>query len=145
MSEHRGQRVHIVQKDGYLFETTFEAAPDAAPVLADEPPPLGASRAPTAAGLLAAAVGNCLSASLYLCLQKSRASVCGITTDVTVHVERNEKGRLRIAGLDVEVVPTLGAEDVAKLERCSGLFEDFCTVTASIEQGIPVNVTLKRA
>lgn len=144
MSDHPGQRVRIVQKDGYLFETTFDAVPAAAPILSDEPPPLGASRAPNAAGLLAAAVGNCLSASLYMCLQKSRATLGGITTEVRVRMERNEKGRLRIAGIDVELAPEVSADDAAKLDRCGGLFEDFCTVTASIRQGIAVEVTLRR-
>jgi hypothetical protein len=35
-----------------------------------------------------------------------------------------------------------GAEDAAKLARCSALFGDFCTVTASIRDGITVNVNL---
>jgi uncharacterized OsmC-like protein len=91
---------------------------------------------------VAAAVGNCLSASLLMCLQKSRAAVGGIEATVTARMERNERGRIRIAGFDVEVRPTIGPDDAPKLERCRGLFEEFCTVTASIRQGIPVHVTV---
>jgi len=32
------------------------------------------------------------------------------------------------------------AADAGRLERCERLFEDFCIVTASIRQGIPVKV-----
>jgi hypothetical protein len=33
--------------------------------------------------------------------------------------------------------------DNARVAGCEGLFEDFCTVTASVKHGIPVRVSLK--
>jgi len=36
----------------------------------------------------------------------------------------------------------VGEEDVARLERCASLFEDFCVVTESVRKGIPVNVSV---
>ena len=33
-----------------------------------------------------------------------------------------------------------GLEDPSRAQRCLGLFEDFCVVTASVKQGIPVSV-----
>jgi uncharacterized OsmC-like protein len=133
-------RVHVTRRTDFEFDVRFDAVPAAPSLTVDEPTPLGRSAGPNAADLLAAAVGNCLSASLLMCLQKSRAEVRSLSATVTARIERNEKGRLRIAGLDVEIVPELGPEDAAKLERCRGLFEEFCTVTASIRQGIPVDV-----
>jgi hypothetical protein len=32
--------------------------------------------------------------------------------------------------------------DAGRLKRCEQLFEDFCTVTSSVRQGIPVNVSV---
>ena len=89
---------------------------------------------------MAAAVGNCLSASLLFCLQKSRAELEGeVATTVTGRVERNERGRLRLAGLDVQIrLPVAGEERAVR--RCLGLFEDFCVVTESVRSGIPVEV-----
>lgn len=135
-------RATVTREEGFVFRAAFDAAPAAPPLHIDEPPPLGQSRGPNAADLLAAAVGDCLSASLLMCLQKARAEVSGLTTTATVRMDRNEKGRLRIAGVDVEIAAALGPDDAAKLERCRGLFEDFCTVTASVRQGIPVHVTI---
>jgi uncharacterized OsmC-like protein len=136
-------RARVTRREKFLFSATFDAVPEAPAVQIDEPAPLGDGRGPNAADLLAAAVGNCLTASLLMCLQKSRAEVGGMTTTAAVRMERNAAGRIRIAGIDVEIDPGLGPDDAAKLERCRGLFEEFCTVTASVRQGIPVHVTVK--
>jgi uncharacterized OsmC-like protein len=63
---------------------------------------------------------------------------------VAAHVGRNDAGRTRISHIDVELESEIGDGDLEKLERCSGLFEDFCVVTQSLRKGVPVNVTLKR-
>ena len=94
--------------------------------------------------MLGAAVGNCLSASLAFCLRKARIELLDLTAHVTTHVVRNEKGRFRISGIDVELTPALGRSE-APIGRCEDLFEDFCTVTASVRHGIPVRVSLKES
>ena len=93
--------------------------------------------------VLGAAVGNCLAASLTFCLRRSHIDVEQLTARVTTRIVRNEKGRYRIGSIDVELEPLLGAG--AKLERCEGLFKDFCTVTASVQRGIPVHISLKES
>jgi len=55
-------------------------------------------------------------------------------------LRRNEQGRWRVAQVDVEISLEVHGESQKQLERCSGLFEDFCIVSKSIEQGIPINV-----
>lgn len=142
MTERVVHRVKATRAEGFRFEVSFDAAPSQR-VLMDEPAPLGEAAGPNATDLLCAAVANCLAASLLMCLQKSRASVESLTATATATVARNDQGRLRISRIDVEIAPELGPDDAAKLERCRALFEQFCTVTASLRQGVPVEVTLK--
>jgi organic hydroperoxide reductase OsmC/OhrA len=110
------------------------------PLLVDEPPPVGEGAGPDAAHLLAAAVGNCLSASLVFCLQKARIEVGGLRTTAEVTKVRNEKGRLRIGRIDVKLEPEIAPEDRGRAARCLEIFEDYCVVTQSVRAGIDVNV-----
>jgi uncharacterized OsmC-like protein len=112
-------------------------------LVTDEPQPIGNDRAPNASRLLAAAVGNCLSASLLYCAEKSRASVTALRAKVNVEHTRNQRGRLRIGKISVEIVPEVSEADRSKLERCVGLFEDFCVVTQSVREGIEISVDVK--
>ncbi|MGE3177109.1 MAG: OsmC family protein [Vicinamibacterales bacterium] len=128
----------------YEFVAEFNDVPGAPAVMFDEPKPLGGGKAPNAAAMLGAAVGNCLSASLAFCLRKARIDVADLTAHVVTHVTRNEKGRFRISGIEVELRPTLG-RGTTPIGRCEELFEDFCTVTASVRHGIPVKVSLNEA
>jgi organic hydroperoxide reductase OsmC/OhrA len=130
-------------EEGYRCQATFESVPGAPQIVLDEPPPLGGAGGPNALDLLAAAIGNCLAASLLFCLKKSRADVGGLSARVTTHSGRNDAGRLRISHVDVEISPAVAPADAARFERCAGLFEDFCTVTASIRGGVQVNVSVK--
>jgi uncharacterized OsmC-like protein len=141
MAEQQTHHVTVRLSHDFEFIAEFNDVPDAPPFLLDEPKPLGGNRAPSAAALLGAAVGNCLAASLTFCLRRARVDVKGLTASVTTHVTRNERGRHRIAGIDVELDPVLG--NSANVVGCEGLFEDFCTVTASVKHGIPVRVSLK--
>jgi uncharacterized OsmC-like protein len=129
---------------GYEFVAEFNDLPGAPPMLFDEPEPLGGNRAPSAAAVLAAAVGNCLAASVTYCLRRAHVDVQEMTAQVKARVARNDKGRYRVHGIDVELTPMLGDGSPASIDRCAALFEDFCVVTASVKQGIPVRVALKR-
>jgi organic hydroperoxide reductase OsmC/OhrA len=126
-------------RDGYAFDVEFEEG-QGPPLVVDELPPLGEANGPNPARLLAAAVGSCLSASLLFCLRKSRIEADALRTNVDATIERNERGRLRIAGIRVQLAPELTAEQRERMGRCLDLFQDFCTVTESIRQGIPVDV-----
>lgn len=125
----------------FEFVAEFNDVPGAPSVVFDEPPPLGGGRAPNAAAVLGAAVGNCLAASLVFCLRKARVEVRGLTANVETKVVKNSKGRLRIGAIDVELIPEFGGTDPSG--RCEAIFEDFCTVTASVRKGIPVSVRMK--
>lgn len=113
-------------------------------LLMDEPPPVGQDHAPNPSRLLAAAVGGCLSASLLFSARKLRLNMQGLHSDVTVQHTRNEKGRLRIGKISVEIIPNIEEPDPQKLQRCLDLFEDFCVVTQSVRKGIDVSVAVKQ-
>jgi uncharacterized OsmC-like protein len=107
----------------------------------DEPEPVGAQHGPNAVRVVAAAVGNCLTASLLFCLQRSRVAPDGpLETTVTGTLARNQQGRLRIGGVDVRIALPAGPEESEKFQRCFSLFEDYCVVTATLRQGLPVRV-----
>ena len=143
MAEERTHHVTVRLSRDYEFIADFEDIPGAPAMRFDEPEPLGSNGAPSAAAVLGAAVGNCLAASLAFCLRRARMEVQGLTAQVTTHVVRNERGRFRINGIDVELAPVVGGGTSGRLDRCGELFEDFCTVTASVQHGIPVHVSLK--
>lgn len=42
----------------------------------------------------------------------------------------------------MEITPDVDPEFRSQMERCLSLFRDFCIVSKSIEQGIPLNVTV---
>jgi uncharacterized OsmC-like protein len=132
--------VTLEQQEGYEFRVKFDS-PQGAQLLLDEPAPLGGGRGPNAARLVAAAVANCLSASLVFCLKgKFRQTPGPIRAHATGRLERNERGRYRIAGIKVQIALSDAAESIQHLDRCGEQFEDFCVVTESIRKGIPVSV-----
>lgn len=140
MTEEIGKfTIELEQEDDYAFRVKFDLnkAPD---IIMDEPPPLGERNGPNASRMLAAAAANCLSASLMFCLAKEDVPARNVHTEVTCTMVRNDKKRLRVGRLDVRI--TAGDELLAskKLDRCMTLFEDFCVVTASVRDGVPVDV-----
>jgi uncharacterized OsmC-like protein len=90
--------------EGYRFTIRFEGT-DLAPLVTDEPPPLGKNEGPNPSRLLAAALVNCLAASLVFALSKKAVTVNGLTASAHVSVGRNEKNRLRIERVEVLVSP----------------------------------------
>ena len=142
MATERVHRTRIRLVQDYEFAAEFAEVPNTAPLVFDEPPPLGESRGPNAAAVLGAAVGDCLAASLAFCLHKSRVNMDHLEAEVVTRVSRNEDGKLRIAGIDVALKPEIDDADQGRLLRCQQLFENFCIVTQSIRQGIPINVTV---
>jgi len=131
-------RIQLELEDGYQFRVDFDE--DLAPLFVDEPAPLGNATGPNASALLAAAVGNCLSASLIYCLRRAHVDVEGLHAEVAVTRVRNDQGRQRINSLDVVLRPVVEAGNEGRFERCVDLFEDYCVVTESVRQGIEVSV-----
>jgi uncharacterized OsmC-like protein len=133
--------LQLERREEYEFEVRFDWE-RAAPLLMDEPEPLGGGNGPNAARLIGAAVGNCLSASLVFCLEKARQTVRSVRTDVVGTMMRNARGRLRLGKLDVKITLDLSVDRPERVERCFGLFEDYCVVTAGVRKGIPVSISI---
>lgn len=142
--DEQGFSLDLTLRAGYEFGVDF-GLEGAADVVIDEPPPLGEGKGPNAARMLAAAVGQCMSASLLYCLRRAHVEVPELRTTVHGTLERNERGRLRIGGLRVVIHPGISPEDRARTERCLELFEDFCVVGQSVRRGIPVEVEVAPA
>ena len=132
--------VVLTQEKDFRFAISF--GPDLPVLYGDEGPPLGGGTGPSPEQLLAAAVGNCLSDSLFFALKKFKQDPQGITTRVHSTVGRNAEGRLRILGMTVKVSLGALAASIENLERVLGQFESFCTVAQSVGQGIPLEVSV---
>jgi organic hydroperoxide reductase OsmC/OhrA len=139
--EHEPLVVRLRREAGYRFVVEFPGS--APPLGVDEPPPLGTGSGPNPSALLAAAIADCLSASLVYCLERARLEVGDVEAEAEVAFKRNESGRLRIGSVDVRLRPEVQGAPGGRGERCLELFEDFCVVTESVRRGIDVSVTVE--
>ncbi len=114
----------------------------------DEPPNAGGDdAAPNASRYLTAAVMNCLSASLTFCLKKARIPLDELEAEATCVIARNDEGYWRVKEINVNLKPHWNEwnDDMQKsLERCKKIFMNYCIVSASVKQGIPINVNVER-
>lgn len=133
-------KVELVE--GYRFRIHFDNEKES-DFYMDEPKPLGSGDYPNAGKFLAAAVGNCLCASLTYCVRRQHAEVFSLNAEVYTTLARNERGRLRLTKIIVKLHPEVS--DQVMLERCKDIFEDFCIVTESVRNGIPVDVTIEQS
>lgn len=131
------ETVRLAQVQGYQFDVQFGGG--LAALRADEPPPLGQGTGPSPVQLLAAAVGNCLSASLLFALAKFKQQPGLLATDVRAHVGRNAEGRLRVLAIEADITLGAPADTLDHLDRVLGSFENYCTVTQSVAAGIAVS------
>ena len=130
--------VTITRQSGYQFLVDFgDAIP---PVIADEPAPLGEGSGPAPDHLLLAAVANCLTASLLFALQKFKQDPGALQATATAEMGRNEANRLRIVGIQVALELPKPSAELEHLDRVLAQFEEFCTVSMSVRQGIPIAV-----
>lgn len=133
--------VGLEHMDGFQFRVRFDDA-SWRELVVDEPPPLGLGRGPNPARMLAVAIGNCLAASLLFCFQRKGLDVLGLEADVRVDLVRNERHRLRVGSVAVHLRPHLN-DDVERITECLEGFEDFCIVTQSVREGMPIEVDVQ--
>lgn len=133
-------RIELSQRHDYRFDIAFGG--DAPVLTSDEPAPLGAGLGPSPVQLLCAAVGNCLSDSLLFAFRKFKQVPEPIRCEVTAEVGRNDDNRLRVLHMDVQLHVGVAHTALEQVERVLEQFEEFCTVTQSVRQGIPVTVSV---
>ena len=85
-------------------------------------------------------MANCLSASLTFALTKFKQDPGALTTVARATVGRNEANRLRVQRIEVDIRLERPGTAYEHLERVLGQFEEFCTVSMSVRQGIPIDV-----
>ena len=131
-------RVELSQRHDYRFDIAFG---DEMPLLtSDEPAPLGTGLGPSPVQLLCAAVGNCLSDSLLFACRKFKQLPEPIQCAVTAEVGRNSDNRLRVLRMNAQIRLGVLAASLEQLDRVLAQFEEFCTVTQSVREGIPISV-----
>lgn len=131
-------RITLHQQQNYQFQVDFGEG--VAPLLADEPAPLGSGQGPSPVQLLAAAVGNCLSDSLLFALRKFKQAPEPLRCTVDAEVGRNEQKRLRVLKMTAALHLGVPASRLEHLDRVLEQFEAYCTVTQSVGQGIPIEL-----
>ncbi|MFP5467900.1 MAG: OsmC family protein [Gammaproteobacteria bacterium] len=141
MSSDAPHAVTITRQSGYQFLVDFGSAIPT--MLADEPAPLGQGSGPAPDHMLMAAVANCLSASLLFALQKFKQDPGSLKATATPVLGRNEAKRLRIQRIDVQLELGRPAADLEHIDRVLAQFEEFCTVSMSVRQGIEIGVRVQ--
>jgi uncharacterized OsmC-like protein len=131
-------RVELSQRHDYRFDIAFGG--DAPVLTSDEPAPLGAGLGPSPMQMLCAAVGNCLSDSLLFAFRKFKQVPEPMHCTVNAEVGRNAENRLRVLNMTAQIRLGVEASALQQVDHVLAQFEEFCTVTQSVRQGIPVTV-----
>ena len=129
-------RVRLKQIQDFRFAIHY--AEGQAPFYSDEPAPLGGGTGPNPAQLLVAAVANCLSDSLLFALRKFKQAPEPIHCKVQAEVGRNADNRLRVLKITATLTLGVPAANLEHLDRVLESFEQYCTVTQSVGQGIAI-------
>jgi len=144
MSEEKSIELTLEQTGEYEFRVRFDGT-SIPEMTTDESAPLGNDAGPNPSRLLAAAVANCLSASLLFALRKYKNAPEQLSAKARAVLERNEHGRWRIQGVKVDVQLAQAMSAFEHADRVLAQFEDFCIVTQSVRQGVAVDVTVRDA
>ena len=135
--------VELRQRSNYQFDIDFsEGMPQ---LMSDEPAPLGEGKGPSPVQMLAASIGNCLSDSLFFALAKFKQKPEPIHTTVNALVGRNAEGRMRVRHIEAEIHLGVEAGKLEHLDRALEQFQEYCTVTQSVGQGIPIHIRVMDA
>jgi len=142
MSEPADLHVRLEQAEDFSFRLSFPGTPLDA-WMTDLSSPTGDDGGPDPEHLLMAAIGHCLAASLLFALRKHRNTPSSLVAEVSARPMRNADGFLRLPQIAVDLTLPGQSPDYHNLERVLEQFEQFCTVTQSVRQGVDVQLTVK--
>ncbi|HXW67556.1 MAG TPA: OsmC family protein [Thermoplasmata archaeon] len=126
------------QVERFEFMVRFPGAPYPG-LTVDESPPTGRDHGPSPVRSLAMAVGHCMSSTLASTLERAHVAVAPMRTTVRATIGRNDRGRLRVRALEVEIATApLSPEDRERFEHAVEVFADYCTVSGAVREGIPI-------
>ncbi|MHA1793023.1 MAG: OsmC family protein [Promethearchaeota archaeon] len=115
-------------------------------IIIDEPEDFhGTNKGPSAVEYLAFGIGGCLGSSFMFCLKKMEVSIKDLEIILDVKLTHVDEGNgftpLRIVNIIANLEVTLeNNEDHDILDLCISSFKKYCSVTASVIKGIPVDV-----
>lgn len=138
-----GPSITITQIEGYRFAVDFGSV--LPQLIVDEAVPIGNGDGPFPEQLLVSAVANCLCASLVFALGKFKQEAGALRAEAQCAVTRNAENRLRITGITVAITLGANADAVPRIDRVLEQFQRFCTVSESVQAGIPVAVSVHDA
>jgi uncharacterized OsmC-like protein len=75
-------------------------------------------------------------------LRKFKQAPEPLLCEVQAEEGRNSEGRMRILGIHATITLGVAANALEHLDRALAQFEEFCTVTQSVRQAVPVRVTV---
>ena len=128
----------LAQVERFEFRASFPGAPYG-PLIVDEGPPVGGDRGPNPVRTLALAVGHCMSSTLVSTCERAHVAIQPVRTVVRATVGRNEKGRLRVQLLEVDLTTApRDAADGDRFAHCVEIFPDYCTVSGAVRQGVTI-------
>lgn len=142
MNDEQDFELSLEQVEDFEFRVRFDGTM-LGDLSTDEPPPLGRDAGPNPARLLLVAVANCLAASLLFSLRKFRNAPAPLRAKARGRLARNVAGRWRVAGMEVDLQLADRAASLRNIERALAQFEDFCIVTESVREGVPVTVRVR--
>lgn len=79
----------------------------------------------------------------FFALKKFKQDAGGIRTTASARVGRNAENRLRVQEIALTLRLGKPGDTIERLDCILAQFEDFCTVSQSVRQGIPLAVAVE--
>ena len=102
----------------------------------------GKSRFPCPDELFFSAVGGCVLTTFLHFKERLELSLKGLRVSVKGNVGSIGPEGYRITAIDVLITMEVDDEERLKAEKCAELAKEYCHLTRSLEQGIPIKVSV---